>query len=530
MLVYGTRLWFTSDEELGRPLDVVTRWLSRKVGRQLTVGPFLGGVDRTFDGAHRIRCVSTIDQYPKVLGICYTHPDAQVWGRQWTTEIGFRRIGPDSDLECTVLLSTDEISSRVAAPVQVSRPGLVTELARRCKISPATQGTSVHTLDDEGGEAFRHVVLDPKRTYSIVVLSADKQDKYLADIHQLGSLVLGLADVVKILPGTDTFWLARVVGKDFVPYNGAVKLIYPAVRRLEGAPVPTRLITTEDATRLAAAGTLMDTEILSLIVHRSNLPLSRAHIGIQTARDLQIQRTLFQKRQEAAQSGDTAEYAKFLEELVTELELKIQSQAGSVQALEKLVGTQDDNERQLRYDVERLTLQLQQSGRSERLAPSAPERDAVIASVAATSHKGPSPEQALTIIEFFFLDRIVILDNAWESAHASLRFKHGRKLLDLLLTLATEYWSELALGSPDSEARKVFGTSYAAQESERVARNPEARARRTFSFRGEKYEMMKHLKIGTKDSASETIRVHFEWIPGDQLIVIGYCGEHIPFK
>ena len=41
--------------------------------------------------------------------------------------------------------------------------------------------------------------------------------------------------------------------------------------------------------------------------------------------------------------------------------------------------------------------------------------------------------------------------------------------------------------------------------------------------------MLKHLKIGIKDSLSETLRVHFEWLADEKRIVIGHCGGHLPF-
>ena len=109
-------------------------------------------------------------------------------------------------------------------------------------------------------------------------------------------------------------------------------------------------------------------------------------------------------------------------------------------------------------------------------------------------------------------------------------FKYGRKLFALLNTLATDYWEALAGGQPDAEARRVFGAGFAAKESERVEAHKGARNRRTFTYLGAEYQMMKHLKIGVKDSASETIRVHFEWLPDERLLLIGHCGAHIPFK
>src|SRR5690606_29800778 len=120
--------------------------------------------------------------------------------RLWVTEIGLRQLADDAPLECSILLTTNEISPRVAGDVQVSRPGLVTELVRRCRLSPQTQGVSLHTLSKDSAEAFRHVVLDSRRRYSLVALSPDTSGKYLAEPQKLSSMLLGLADVVVVEP------------------------------------------------------------------------------------------------------------------------------------------------------------------------------------------------------------------------------------------------------------------------------------------------------------------------------------------
>jgi hypothetical protein len=155
MLIYGTRLWFTPATDMHAPLGVVARWLSRKVGKQLDSARFLVGVDRGFEGAQRVTSVATVDGFPQVVAVSYGHPDNEVAGRRWTTEIGLRRAREGSDLECTILLSTSEISARVAAPAKVTRPGLVTELARRCPLSAATQGASHHVLDEDSADGWR---------------------------------------------------------------------------------------------------------------------------------------------------------------------------------------------------------------------------------------------------------------------------------------------------------------------------------------------------------------------------------------
>jgi len=39
----------------------------------------------------------------------------------------------------------------------------------------------------------------------------------------------------------------------------------------------------------------------------------------------------------------------------------------------------------------------------------------------------------------------------------------------------------------------------------------------------------KHLKHGVKNSKAETLRIHFEWMPGEKKLVIGHCGKHLNF-
>lgn len=531
MLVYATRLWFTPSTALEQPLDVVARWLSRKVGHPVTLERLVSGGDTSFAGSQRIQSLAALSSFPALASVSYSHPDSQVSGRLWTTEVGLRRRKKGEDLECTVLLTTDEISARVSTPVKVTRPGLVTELVNRCSMSSATQGLNLHSLDEDSAEAFRHVVLDGRRHHSLIVLSPDQGGQYLSDPKHLLSLVLGLADVVVIPKEADTFWLARVIGRDFVPYHGATKLIYPVPSNPQYRAVAVRTLTTNDVKDLRDAGQALDAELLSLVVHRSNLPLSWAHISPQAVRDQQIHLELLHKREEAVRSGNAAEYARYLEELVAELEAKVKVHEGSIDALEKLVATQDDAERQLRFENDNVKQQLAMSGRSKgKVKPRDEDRLEVAAAIAAGLEKGPTPEQSLTILEHLFPDRVDVLPEAWQAARDSRAFKHGTRLFALLYSLATDYWDALCKGRPDAEARKVFGSAFAAKESERVEAHKGARNRRTFEYRGEKYEMMKHLKIGVKDSASETIRVHFEWLPESKLLLIGHCGAHIPFR
>jgi hypothetical protein len=74
----------------------------------------------------------------------------------------------------------------------------------------------------------------------------------------------------------------------------------------------------------------------------------------------------------------------------------------------------------------------------------------------------------------------------------------------------------------------IFGKNgFAAREAETLSKD--GRKRRTFQYDGREIFMEKHLKHGVKDSLSETLRVHFEWLPDKERILIGHCGKHLNF-
>jgi hypothetical protein len=139
----------------------------------------------------------------------------------------------------------------------------------------------------------------------------------------------------------------------------------------------------------------------------------------------------------------------------------------------------------------------------------------------------PTPLECIEVIENMYGDECIVLESATKSARDMNCFEHGRRLLDMLRRLVTEYRDKFIEGG-DNEARKVFSNNeYAAKESETVMGNHAMRRLRTFTYRGEQLEMFRHLKIGIEANVAKTIRVHFHWDSEREKIVIGYCGEHL---
>ena len=140
----------------------------------------------------------------------------------------------------------------------------------------------------------------------------------------------------------------------------------------------------------------------------------------------------------------------------------------------------------------------------------------------------PSPAQCLDMLERAYPQKVNILQAAFESARDVNNFQQGRRLLDMLHRLVSEYLPGY-LESGDATARNVFtNNEFAARESDTVTKNKDYMKYRHFDYNGEELEMSKHLKVGVADDATQTIRVHFEVVQEEGKIVIGHCGRHLP--
>jgi hypothetical protein len=122
---------------------------------------------------------------------------------------------------------------------------------------------------------------------------------------------------------------------------------------------------------------------------------------------------------------------------------------------------------------------------------------------------------------------LLVLDSAWSSADAVSGFELGDQLFEQLWLLATAYREQKRKGAPDRLAGQVFAGSYASRESDSIENSKKARRARTFTYNSRSEVMWQHLKIGVKDSANRTLRVHFHWDEGLQQVVIGHCGQHL---
>ena len=141
--------------------------------------------------------------------------------------------------------------------------------------------------------------------------------------------------------------------------------------------------------------------------------------------------------------------------------------------------------------------------------------------------KNPPLELSLRLAEAAFPERLVVLPTAYVSARESSNFLKGPQAYHLIWKLVTEYWEQVQVGG-DEMARNAFTqNTYASTEKSTIS--VAGIERRTFAYNGKSYYMDTHLKMGTADNKSETLRVHFAWVAEEEKIVIGHCGKHLDF-
>ena len=521
MIVYATRLDLVDADPRAAIRAALREWLGRKLHAPLPERALQPG-SHSLGASRQIEIEEHEDSASWALSCRYSHPDRDVHGRTWHTEVGLAR---ESDrTRCTILLHTAERSTLVDARPETTRPALVAAISKACRIRSSTPGGVPRplTIDDE--DAFREVVMNPDRSHAIVQISHRIDGEPVLDPRRVGDLLLGIADVVVIPPDVDTFALARKLGKEVVPYNGAINVLWPVVRR-SGAPfVPNTRLLGDELLDSAARGLLPERELLARICHYASPRLSRDHVSMERVRSLRLH-SVIAGAQAAAGPREDAEIAALVRQVDGEQRQEIEALRTRISCLERDLKATEEERDEARSKASALEVHLSAKV-ADAATPVVPEalRDCILRTIG----EAPCLEDCLLILSHLFPGRVVILPSAWKSAREAAGFRRSDKAFELLRKLFADYFDAMSEGLGDRAGQQVFGpTSFAARESEGVENNKRARSLRTFVYEGEPIEMMRHIKIGVKDSVAETFRAHFHWDDEGRRIVLGHCGCHL---
>jgi hypothetical protein len=441
----------------------------------------------------------------------------RVPGRVWTTDLfveqrrgSFARFG--AQLSCEVDLGDRGFDH--------SRPRIIRNVLSRLagKADGEPLSEQVVPVEPDQVEDLIALLYRPSRRLPIVLVSTDDEGRAQIDIEQLENRLSGTAHL-RCIATEASRELTSLVGKRMSAFNGAVRAYMPGVERGAEDPFQHPLwLAPSSGWNPRLLGQLAS-RILPLGFRDTDGDVRFWRVGLlrQAASRVRADRTVGTREEK-------------LEAELKALEDERDLLKDTALSAEALMEEANDQLNQSRADVERkakenskLRQAIQEISHSGGGDPKHLRPDDVYAVFEQT----PSLETSLRVISSLFPNRIVVLDTALESARDSVSFKYPKKAFELLWTLCTSYWAALVAGEGDVSARQCLGNSYAAKEAESLSSG--GKKRRTFSVDGTEILMLKHLKIGIKDSKSETLRVHFEWLANQKRLVIGHCGGHLDF-
>lgn len=534
MLVYANRFRLESDDQPGQVIGTIAKWMGKSQGTFVDPEVLARGIKEyrsqsggiissrvTFDADGEIF-------FPYMFCARLTHGQDDAPGRRWITEIGLKQEKQGDPFECSIVLRTDEISALAYKPIQVTRPKLVEHIFEEAKPISGTPGVSIVELTVKNAEALAYNIDHESREHPLVIISPDRDGKYSVNPQRLCSILLGLAQVVQIPVGEDTYDIQRIIGRQYAAYGGAINLIFPGRKTQSGFFCRAKLYLPESLAEIEETGGRIESEILSSITHQTNLPNSWKHTSIDAITQAILRNRINRAAKNAAQSEELSVYEELLAEAATQMDEK----EAEIEGLRRGIQTSDAESDKLRSEIEGLKYAL--SGRSTTNSHQTLDNSELLkpirTSVRAVQKGKASLEQVLSLIASLYPKRIAVLDTAFVSARESDRggCRLGAKAFELLLKLAEDYYEQLDQGKGDQHAKEVFGKNeFAAKEAEALSND--GRRRRTFSYISREIFMEKHLKHGVKDSVAETLRIHFEWFSEEKKIVIGHCGKHLDF-
>jgi hypothetical protein len=523
MLVYANTLHFKADADLEMAVLVLEQTLAQLSGEEVSLGGELpyNPHKRQFDDGSRYVFGKYEREGESQYSLKYSRKDADLTTRLWHTTISFRRIPASEEnkeitTDCKITVETEDFKP-TDAPAVPYVPPIVGKFMKHLPLSVLTPKPEVVTLDNGDSVFELNSDIDfQDRRYAIVVVCPNDFDEMPIKSARLAYLAAGLAQVYEIDVKADWNDLQDVLGYKFTPKSGEVKFIYP-VNQNGGYMIPQFDYKPFRLDKLKEDGVDVEQELFSQIAQR----LARTHAYKQTTPENVAKLIKYQSFQDIKRHAQqTAE--ETLSNEIKEIFNDADRELDSLRIETKELKTEN---RRLKYELQTLQDVFQPTS----TVPTAAFDYVALKKILDIAAERYFVEDSLHILQETFPERIVVLPSAFASAHESRTFRDKKRAFNLLWKLSTDYYLTLCEGKPDAQARQIFGDDFSAKESETVEKNTVARHLRIFTYKGNDYEMMAHLRIGTKDSIADTLRVHFRWFADEQKIVIGHCGKHLNF-
>lgn len=317
MLIYVNQFELVGDDSFKTACRTITGWLKNVTKRHFSVSELLSGDEFSIDKI-KVRTYKAAEYSPELYSILLSHPDRQVKGRQWITEIGIKVEGEYTTV--SILLETSEISSLVREHPKTTRPKLVTFLQRNGNLSSKTVGLNVQTINNahQQFKALDYEIHRHERSYPIVFVSNCKTAKKpLVDPEILQNQLLGLAQVVTEVEEINSWELEDVLTRQYSAWDGAINILYPSLGR---DFCPSKLFRKEHINELLKEKINISQHILSYITHTTNGYNKKVHFSpsdVRAKRQKDLRTKLKIRFDELSNDG---EYQNLAEEAFQQLE------------------------------------------------------------------------------------------------------------------------------------------------------------------------------------------------------------------
>ena len=223
MLVYANQLRVQGSDAERAVSKAIGGWLKEQLGFGLRPDQLKQDGEHTgHRGEHRswLRIYACYNGEPALCAWVLKHADEDVRGRQWIVEVGVKKSAA-APLEVSCVVKTDERSTLVSNPVSASQPRVIRYIvnnvhaAKNADFADAVPGEIFRTVgqDRDSYLAFLAEIERHDRDAAIILVSATHEGKYLVNPTKLQGTLIGLAYVVQVLPRSDSYEMAEVLGK-----------------------------------------------------------------------------------------------------------------------------------------------------------------------------------------------------------------------------------------------------------------------------------------------------------------------------
>ncbi|WP_417757227.1 hypothetical protein [Senegalimassilia anaerobia] len=519
---------------------------------------------------------------PSYWAIEYIENDKDHWYRRWFTNIGATAAGNGSYIINVRIAIADDPTFICDRPYIPSRntPRFIGKLLDIKGCVASSNGIALanepQALTSSNMKAFIRDLESNDRTIPFVVIAAlrNKSGQYAIDPGILAKKVRGSAVVYTLDCSAVKTWIAyrsmfldSETALDYRINPGFMRIFFPGVDRSDPAGSQRHRFYTGEMlmasnpghisndvcgafTRLyrRVQGEAIDPTSITLIesqLKRKQLEQKLQELRSARAQEEQVEpdyqglhteeelkRALEQlKAHEAAKLAETTEFyesliaeydaeAKRLDQGddVLELQIAIEELNTEIEQLQRATGAKDHTIQTLNQLNEKAKAQARQA-----------ETQANI--IRAMQGFPKTCAEALGLAERAFGDRLIITNEAKDSAAKANRSISNDETFDILRTLAVNLWPKYfeqdeADGTAGTEFQSETGYDLTFHESAQTNKDPRLLKQREISYDGRTLNIAPHVK-GKSGNRNAPLRIHFAIDRPTRKIIIGHCGDHM---